>query len=43
MSQFLLEYPFAGRLFPSALERSRNLRNLRNAGGLSDGVIVFSR
>src|SRR5258707_1989560 len=41
MSQFLLEYPFAGRLFPSALEAIAHLRNLGMPVVLSDGDIVF--
>jgi FMN phosphatase YigB (HAD superfamily) len=41
MSQFLLEYPFAGRLFPSALEAIAHLRNLGTPVVLSDGDIVF--
>ncbi|HEV7357586.1 MAG TPA: HAD family hydrolase [Steroidobacteraceae bacterium] len=41
MSQFLLEYPFASRLFPSALEAIAHLRNLGMPVVLSDGDIVF--
>ena len=41
MSQFLLEYPFAGRLFPRALEAIAHLRNLGMPVVLSDGDIVF--
>ena len=41
MSQFLLEYPHASRLFPSALEAIAHLRNLGSPVVLSDGDIVF--
>jgi FMN phosphatase YigB (HAD superfamily) len=41
MSQFLLEYPFASRLFPSALEAIAHLRTLGFPVVLSDGDIVF--
>ena len=41
MSQFLLEYPFASRLFPSALEALAHLRTLGMPVVLSDGDIVF--
>jgi FMN phosphatase YigB (HAD superfamily) len=41
MSQFLLEYPFASRLFPSALEAIAHLRNIGMPVVLSDGDIVF--
>ena len=41
MSQFLLEYPFAGRLFPGALEAIAHLRSLGMPVVLSDGDIVF--
>ena len=41
MSQFLLEYPFAGRLFPNALEAIAHLRKLGMPVVLSDGDIVF--
>jgi FMN phosphatase YigB (HAD superfamily) len=41
MSQFLLEYPFASRLFPGALEAIEHLRTLGNPVVLSDGDIVF--
>ena len=41
MSQFLLEYPFAGRLFPKALEAVAHLRTLGFPVVLSDGDIVF--
>jgi FMN phosphatase YigB (HAD superfamily) len=41
MSDFLLEYPFASRLFPSALEAVAHLRTLGLPVVLSDGDIVF--
>ncbi len=41
MSQFLLEYPFASRLFPGALEAIAHLRSLGSPAVLSDGDIVF--
>ena len=41
MSQFLLEYPFAGRLFPNALEAIAHLSTLGTPVVLSDGDIVF--
>jgi FMN phosphatase YigB (HAD superfamily) len=41
MSQYLLEYPFAGRLFPRALEAIAHLRTLGSPVVLSDGDIVF--
>jgi FMN phosphatase YigB (HAD superfamily) len=41
MSQFLLEYPFASRLFPHALEAIAHLRTLGSPVVLSDGDIVF--
>jgi FMN phosphatase YigB (HAD superfamily) len=41
MSQYLLEYPFANRLFPSALEAIAHLRTLGFPVVLSDGDIVF--
>lgn len=41
MSDFLLEYPFAGRLFPQALEAIAHLRTLGLPVVLSDGDIVF--
>src|SRR5260370_40541706 len=40
MSEFLLEYPFAARLFPSALEAVAHLNTLGRPVGLSDGDIV---
>ena len=41
MSDFLLEYPFADRLFPQALEAIAHLRTLGLPVVLSDGDIVF--
>ena len=41
MSEFLLEYPFAARLFPRALEAVAHLRRIGRPVVLSDGDIVF--
>jgi FMN phosphatase YigB (HAD superfamily) len=41
MSHFLLEYPFASRLFPNALEAIAHLRSLGAPAVLSDGDIIF--
>jgi FMN phosphatase YigB (HAD superfamily) len=41
MSDFLLEYPFAERLFPQALDAVAHLRTLGLPVVLSDGDIVF--
>jgi FMN phosphatase YigB (HAD superfamily) len=41
MSQFLLDYPFAERLYPHALAVVRHLRSMGGAIVLSDGDIVF--
>jgi FMN phosphatase YigB (HAD superfamily) len=41
MSDFLLEYPFADRLFPQALDAVAHLRTLGLPVVLSDGDIVF--
>jgi len=41
MSEFLLEYPFAARLFPDALEAVAHLATLGRPVVLSDGDIVF--
>ena len=41
MSEFLLEYPFAARLFPRALEAVAHLSTLGPPVVLSDGDIVF--
>jgi FMN phosphatase YigB (HAD superfamily) len=41
LSEFVLEYPFANRLFPGALEAIAHLRTLGLPVVLSDGDIVF--
>src|SRR6202042_2917610 len=41
MSEFLLEYPFAARLFPRGLEAGAPLRRIGRPVVLSDGDIVF--
>jgi FMN phosphatase YigB (HAD superfamily) len=41
MSQYLLEYPFANRLFPRALEAIAHLDTFGSPVVLSDGDIVF--
>jgi len=41
MSEFLLEYPFAARLFPRALEAVAYLNSLGRPVVLSDGDVVF--
>jgi FMN phosphatase YigB (HAD superfamily) len=41
MSEFLLEYPFAARLFPRALEAIAHLGTLGRPVVLSDGDVVF--
>lgn len=41
MSEFLLEYPFASRLFPRALEAVAHVRTFGLPVVLSDGDIVF--
>ena len=41
MSEFMLEYPFAARLFPRALEAVAHLNILGRPVVLSDGDIVF--
>lgn len=41
MSEFLLDYPFASRLFPGAMEAVAHLRTLGRPVVLSDGDIVF--
>jgi FMN phosphatase YigB (HAD superfamily) len=41
MSSFLLDYPFADRLFPAALEVLKRLRSLGPTVLLSDGDVVF--
>ncbi|MEO8810430.1 MAG: HAD family hydrolase [Rhodanobacter sp.] len=41
MSKYLLEYPFADRLYPNALETLAHLRTLAPTVILSDGDVVF--
>src|SRR5262249_41303528 len=41
MSSFLMDYPFASRLFPAALEVLKRLRKLGLTAILSDGDVVF--
>ncbi len=41
MSKYLLEYPFADRLYPHALDTIAHLRSLGPAAILSDGDVVF--
>jgi FMN phosphatase YigB (HAD superfamily) len=41
MSEFVLEYPFAERLYPHALAAIRHLRTLGTPAVLSDGDVVF--
>jgi len=41
MSEFLLEYPFASRLFPGAIAAVAHLRTIGTPVVLSDGDIVF--
>ncbi|WP_426687524.1 HAD family hydrolase [Rhodanobacter ginsengiterrae] len=41
MSNYLLEYPFAQRLYPHALETVAHLRTLGTTAILSDGDVVF--
>ena len=41
MSSFLIDYPFANRLFPAALELLKRLRTLGPTVILSDGDVVF--
>jgi len=41
MSAYLIDYPFASRLFPSALKVLRQLRGLGPTVILSDGDVVF--
>jgi len=41
MSEFLLEYPFAARLFPRALDAVAHLSTLGRAAVLSDGDVVY--
>src|ERR1700732_2715439 len=41
MSDYLIDYPFADRLFPSALKVLRRLKGLAPTVILSDGGVVF--
>src|SRR5580765_7621629 len=41
MSSFLMDYPFAERLYPGALEAIAHLRSLGPTVILSDGDVVF--
>jgi FMN phosphatase YigB (HAD superfamily) len=41
MSHFLMDYPFADQLYPSALEVLKRLRSLGPTVVLSDGDVVF--
>ena len=41
MSRYLLEYPFAERLYPHALETIAHLQSLGRVAILSDGDVVF--
>jgi FMN phosphatase YigB (HAD superfamily) len=41
MSSFLMDYPFAQRLYPNALEVLKRLRSLAPTAILSDGDVVF--
>ena len=41
MSSFLIDYPFANRLYPGALERSRHVCERGPTVILSDGDVVF--
>jgi FMN phosphatase YigB (HAD superfamily) len=41
MSSFLMDYPFADRLFPAALDVLKRLRSLGQTVILSDGDVVF--
>ena len=41
MSSFLMDYPFADRLYPGALEVLKRLRSLGPTVILSDGDVVF--
>ncbi|HEX5078981.1 MAG TPA: HAD family hydrolase [Geminicoccaceae bacterium] len=41
MTSFLMDYPFADRLYPSALEVLQRLRSLGTTVVLSDGDVVF--
>ena len=41
MSHYLVDYPFAGKLYPRALEVLKHLRGLAPTAILSDGDVVF--
>ena len=41
MSEYLIDYPFAERLYPGALEAVRHVRQVGPAVILSDGDVVF--
>jgi FMN phosphatase YigB (HAD superfamily) len=41
MSSFMLEYPFAERVFPGALEVIAHVRSFATTAVLSDGDVVF--
>lgn len=41
VSSFLIDYPFASRLYPSAMEALRRLRSMGLTVVLSDGDVVF--
>src|ERR1700735_5510721 len=41
MSSYLIDYPFAGRLFPSALKVLKRLAGFGTTVSLSDGDVVF--
>jgi FMN phosphatase YigB (HAD superfamily) len=41
MSSYLMDYPFAGRLYPKALEVLKRLRGLAPTVILTDGDVVF--
>ena len=41
MSSFLIDYPFAGRLYPGALDAVRHAKAAGSAVILSDGDVVF--
>ena len=41
MSHYLVDYPFAGKLYPRALEVLKHLRGMAPTAILSDGDVVF--
>jgi hypothetical protein len=41
VSEFLLEYPFANRLFPNSLDSIEHVKKMGRAVILSDGDVVF--